>query len=65
MSPIYQTNLWVCDNCKKMLVYTEEVATYDDPTVRLPEGEPEWGHSDDDNQLLCVDCLNARHNVET
>lgn len=55
----FQQLVYVCDNCKKILVETREVGISGDVLIDMPDG---WHHVKIDNDpiedlaLFCLDC---------
>ena len=56
--PIYQTNLWVCELCNKVVSTSKEVGAYDDPVVTYPHGDPwDYVRVAKEERLACPDCV--------
>jgi len=53
---IYQTNLWICEDCGTFETTTEEVSPYSDPVVALPDQEWEYIGFMPHERLVCPAC---------
>jgi len=54
--PIYQTNIWICENCGMIISTTEEVNPYYDPVVIPPNDKWEHCKVGGKELLCCPDC---------
>jgi hypothetical protein len=58
--PVYQTNIWICEICGKIISVTEETTPYSDPVV-VPPTDIDWNYVGEfpNEKLSCPDCLLA------
>jgi hypothetical protein len=55
--PIYQTNVWVCEDCGRIETTTEEVSPYSDPVVALTDQEWQVIGFMPNERLVCPECV--------
>ena len=48
------TVVWICENCGKIDVYSEDVSPWDDPVIRAPDG---WDYIGADEKFVCAECV--------